>query len=79
MVVPKITIEFERHVEGPVYVYYELTKYYQNHMRYVNSRSADQLMGEVIICVFNISITCCDSDFVNRTWIMTPYIQIAFR
>jgi hypothetical protein len=32
----------------PVYLYYELTNYHQNHRLYVKSRSADQLAGEDI-------------------------------
>ena len=30
---------------GPVYVYYQLDNFYQNHRRYVKSRSFDQLNG----------------------------------
>jgi hypothetical protein len=33
-------------IPGPVYVYYELSNYYQNHRRYVQSRSTPQLMGQ---------------------------------
>ena len=32
-------------VKGPVFVYYKLTNYLQNHRRYVNSRSNEQLSG----------------------------------
>ena len=32
--------------DGPVYVYYELGNYYQNHRRYVQSRDHEQLAGE---------------------------------
>lgn len=32
---------------SPVYVYYELTNFYQNHRRYVKSVSANQLAGEL--------------------------------
>lgn len=34
-------------MEGPVYVYYELRKFHQNHRSYVKSRSFDQLKGGV--------------------------------
>ncbi|KNC50358.1 uncharacterized protein AMSG_12017 [Thecamonas trahens ATCC 50062] len=33
-------------MKAPVYVYYELTNYYQNHRRYVKSRNDAQLRGE---------------------------------
>ena len=32
-------------MEGPVYVYYELSNFYQNHRRYVKSLSFKQLQG----------------------------------
>jgi len=31
---------------APVYVYYQLDNFYQNHRRYVKSRDYKQLMGE---------------------------------
>ena len=41
------TIDFniDQDMEAPIYVYYKLTNYYQNHRRYVKSRSDDQLRG----------------------------------
>lgn len=41
----KFTIDED--VDGPIYVYYELQNFYQNHRRYVKSRSAYQLEGQV--------------------------------
>ena len=42
----KLTIDSE--IEAPIYVYYQLDNFYQNHRRYVKSRSNDQLMGNSI-------------------------------
>ena len=35
-------------MKAPVYLYYQLENFYQNHRRYVKSRSFDQLRGEDI-------------------------------
>ena len=35
-------------MKAPVFVYYELDNFYQNHRRYVKSRSDDQLRGEPV-------------------------------
>ena len=35
----------ESDIEGPIYVYYQLDNFYQNHRRYVKSRDNDQLAG----------------------------------
>lgn len=42
------TVEFDikEKMEGPVYVYYQLENFYQNHRRYVKSRSDAQLRGD---------------------------------
>jgi len=47
---------FDEDVTGPIYVYYEISNFYQNHRRYVKSRSSDQLMGE------NLSYDDVESD-----------------
>ena len=41
-----VTFTPDRDMEPPIYVYYELHNFYQNHRRYVKSRSDKQLMGE---------------------------------
>ena len=41
-----LTIKKMDEMKGPVFVYYELTNFYQNHRRYVKSRSDAQLRGE---------------------------------
>lgn len=41
----QLTFEFTEDVSGPVYVYYQLEHYFQNHRRYYESRSIQQLQG----------------------------------
>jgi len=43
----KVDIKVESEMEGPVYMYYGLTNFYQNHRRYVKSRDEGQLLGDV--------------------------------
>ena len=38
--------EIDSDIKGPVYVYYQLDNYYQNHRRYVKSRDYAQLNGQ---------------------------------
>lgn len=37
--------EMTEDIKGPIYVYYQLDNFYQNHRRYVKSRNNDQLAG----------------------------------
>merc|ERR1719235_2124111 len=41
-----VTITVDKDMTKPVYVYYELENFYQNHRRYVKSRSDEQLKGD---------------------------------
>jgi hypothetical protein len=40
------TLTLTEKMEAPIFVYYELENFYQNHRRYVKSRSYKQLRGE---------------------------------
>lgn len=42
----EVSITIDQDVDGPLYFYYELTNFYQNHRRYYMSRSIGQLQGE---------------------------------
>ena len=44
--------------QGPVFIYYSLTNYYQNHRRYVKSRSDTQLRGADISYSSLLSSDC---------------------
>uniref|UniRef100_A0A2N9GT83 ALA-interacting subunit n=1 Tax=Fagus sylvatica TaxID=28930 RepID=A0A2N9GT83_FAGSY len=37
-------IKVDKHMKAPIYIYYQLDNYYQNHRRYVKSRSDQQLL-----------------------------------
>ena len=50
-----VAIQIPEKMTAPVYVYYELDNFYQNHRRYVKSRSDPQLRGDA-----NPSTTLCD-------------------
>lgn len=41
-----ITIKFTEKMEGPVYFYYQLDNFFQNHRTYLNSKDLPQLKGE---------------------------------
>lgn len=41
-----VNITIDDKMAEPVYFYYKLTNYYQNHRRYVKSRNDAQLRGE---------------------------------
>lgn len=53
-----ITLNVPHDMKSPVYLYYRLENYYQNHRRYVQSRSDDQLRGLYVDSYS--SLTNCD-------------------
>ena len=57
------TITLPRDIPAPVYVSYQLTNFYQNHRRYIKSRSYKQLMGESID--EQTAQTMCDPAWSN--------------
>jgi hypothetical protein len=40
-----VQLTIDETIPGPVYIYYQLDNFYQNHRRYVKSRDYDQLKG----------------------------------
>jgi len=51
-----VNITIEKDMTAPVFVYYKLTNFFQNHRRYVKSRSDPQLHGEG----YTASLDSCD-------------------
>jgi len=60
-----MTLIVSENMPGPVFVYYGLQNYYQNHRRYVSSRSDSQLQG--IVETEYSSISSCDPFITNDT------------
>lgn len=44
----EVFININEPIEGPLYIYYELDNFYQNHRKYVKSRSYKQLKGNYL-------------------------------
>ena len=63
-----LQIEIESDMPGPVYVYYGLTNFYQNHRRYVKSRSDAQLRGDA-----GADLSDCDPKMVSRLDSNSPF------
>jgi len=53
-----LTIHVTDKMDPPVYMYYRLENFYQNHRRYVKSRSDDQLKGKIVTSYS--ALTDCD-------------------
>jgi len=43
-----ITLDITEHMKPPVFLYYRLENFYQNHRRYVKSRNDPQLRGDIV-------------------------------
>lgn len=71
-----ININIDEDVDGPLYVYYQLENFYQNHRRYVKSRSSDQLQGTAGISSDDLK-SDCDPLYQNGSLILSPCGLIA--
>ncbi|TKY49449.1 ALA-interacting subunit 3 [Spatholobus suberectus] len=58
----KISLHVDKHMKSPIYVYYQLDNFYQNHRRYVKSRSDEQLRDH---SEENSTSTCKPEDVAN--------------
>lgn len=62
--------------KAPVYLYYGLKNFYQNHRRYVKSRDDSQLLGNSIVSQSSLNTECAPYDS-NGTYIYAPCGAIA--
>jgi LEM3 (ligand-effect modulator 3) family / CDC50 family len=44
----QVSFYLDKKMNPPIYFYYQLNNFYQNHRRYVKSKSADQLQGSIL-------------------------------
>lgn len=69
-----VDLKIDTKIEGPIYVYYQLENFYQNHRRYVKSRSNTQLLGEDL-ALDSSAIKDCDPIITNEELQFTDSIQ----
>ncbi|KAK4491574.1 hypothetical protein RD792_002326 [Penstemon davidsonii] len=67
-------LKIQKHMKAPIYIYYQLDNYYQNHRRYVKSRSDQQLLHGL---KYNDISTCSPED-VNHGHPVVPCGLIAW-
>lgn len=69
-----ITFNINEEMEGPVYLYYGIDNFYQNHRRYVKSRDAEQLQGTI---KSKSDLDNCDPLTENGNLLLNPCGLIA--
>lgn len=71
----QVSFTLDEDVDGPIFVYYELQNFYQNHRRYVKSRSAYQLQGQDL-SESAVEVDC-DPMVTNGSLLLNPCGLIA--
>ena len=72
-----ITFNSPTTMKAPVYVYYELTNFYQNHRRYVRSKSDGQLEGRVFTSAADTALSDCAPLISDGSRVLHPCGLIA--
>lgn len=62
----ELTVQLDTEFKGPVFIYYGLKNFYQNHRRYVKSRDDSQLLGK---SVTTLNTECEPYDKINGSQI----------
>lgn len=71
-----ITFTAPSKMEAPIYLYYQIDNFYQNHRKYVASYSEDQLLGTVYTKKSDVS-SDCSPLYTNGSQILSPCGVIA--
>ncbi|CAM9386890.1 unnamed protein product, partial [Phaeothamnion confervicola] len=69
----QISFNITETIDAPVYVFYEIDKFYQNHRRYVSSYSQDQLLGSTSTS----DVSDCSPLTYNGSLLLSPCGLIA--
>ncbi|XP_058727500.1 ALA-interacting subunit 3-like [Vicia villosa] len=70
-----ITLNVPKNMEAPTFVYYQLENFYQNHKRYVHSRSIKQLRNDKYM---TLTDDCKPEDELNSTAAIVPCGLVAW-
>ena len=73
----EVPFKLDEHWDGPVYLYYGLTNFYQNHRRYVKSRDEKQLLGQISTAPSDVSSDCAPYDKTENEKVTVPCGAIA--
>jgi len=71
----EVTFTIRKSITGPIYLYYELQNFYQNHRRYILSKSITQLQGQVL-SQGDVELSC-NPLYLNGTTLLNPCGLIA--
>lgn len=71
----KVEFTLDSDVDGPLYVYYQISNFFQNHRRYYKSLSIPQLMGENL-AEGDVELNC-NPLYMNASLLLNPCGLIA--
>lgn len=71
----QLSFTISQDIDGPLYVYYGLENFYQNHRLYVKSQSVSQLLGKPIVDMAALERDCTAAVYTNPAG--GPYLSKA--
>ena len=58
-----IHFTIDKEINSPIFLYYELDNFYQNHRKYLKSKNSKQLLGEAVT---NVDTQSCSPKITNK-------------